>query len=191
MLETGEVIRCNHTTVRKVDLQVIVSALPEFGNDEENPVIPELLKILNQYRIDLPNLQERSEDVDALIQYFIKQECKEHELDLKQFTPEAKALLLAYPWPGNVSQLHQVVTQAVLKSDSSNIDSDYLPAQLLGTHQDDDESFSMPLVSLAEMEKIHIERVLNHFGGNKKACAEHLGINRSTLYAKLRLYGIE
>ena len=50
--------------------------------------------------------------------------------------------------------------------------------------------YEAPLLSLSEMEKDHIERVMQHFGGNKKACAEHLGINRSTLYAKLRLYNL-
>ncbi len=189
MLETGEVIRCGHTTVRKVNIHLIATTTPEF-NDEEEKLEPELLKHFNTYRIDLPKLIDRQEDIDLLIKFFLAESCKNHDIPIKQFTPEAQALLISYNWPGNLTQLQQIIEQVVIKSDGPTITPDVFPDSLSGNIREESD-FRMPLLSLADMEKIHIERVLEHYGGNKKACAEHLGINRSTLYAKLRLYNID
>lgn len=189
MLETGEVIRCGHTTVRKVEVQLIVTTVPDL-DEEEQEIDPELMKHFNTYRIDLPRLVDRQEDVDLLIKHFLTCSCKNHDMPIKQLTPEAQALLISYNWPGNLTQLQQIIEQAVLKSDGDIIDPSVFPDTLSGNIKEESD-FRMPLLSLAEMEKIHIERVLEHYGGNKKACAEHLGINRSTLYAKLRLYNIK
>ncbi len=187
LIETQEVIRCNHTTVRKVDIQLIATAINDIDDSEEWGMNPDLLKRLNAYRIDLPRLHERPDDIDPLIKHFLAQSCQRHDIPLKQFTAEAQATLLSYDWPGNVAQLQQIIEQAVTRCDAKDIGPDQLPDAIAGSPIDDNE-FKMPLLSLADMEKIHIDRVLQHYGGNKKACAEHLGINRSTLYAKLRLY---
>jgi two-component system NtrC family response regulator len=109
-----------------------------------------------------------------------------HQAPLKRLSPDARAALLRHPWPGNVRELRQVILRAWVAAEGAVISQDDLG--LGGANA------SVPgqpaIVSLAAVERAHILRVLEHCGGNKKAAAELLEIDRSTLYAKLKQYGM-
>ncbi|MFW5829421.1 MAG: helix-turn-helix domain-containing protein, partial [Planctomycetota bacterium] len=135
--------------------------------------------------MELPPLRERPEDIEVLIEHFLDRLAERGE-ERKQISPRARAVLLGHDWPGNVRQLRNTLERAAILGSGTILDVADLPEALAGAETPEVRT---PIVSLAEMEKAHILRVLEHCGGNKKASAEVLGIDRSTLYAKLRQYG--
>ena len=135
----------------------------------------------------MPALRERPHDIDTLIDHFLLKANARLDSETRKLSPEARALLLRYDWPGNVRQLRNTLDRIVIMAHGSTIVPDDIPDQISGAEP---QAINSPLVSLAEVEKAHILRVLDHMGGNKKGTAEMLGIDRSTLYAKLRSYGL-
>ena len=116
-----------------------------------------------------------------------------HESDLRLQTmaalallsPAAQALLTAYPWPGNVRELENAIERAMVVGNGDTIEADDLPMRAPGeaTTPADDRS-------LAALERVHIERMLDELDGNVTQTAKALGIDRATLYNKLKRYGI-
>jgi transcriptional regulator of acetoin/glycerol metabolism len=100
-------------------------------------------------------------------------------------SPRAKELLMAYHWPGNVRELKHFIEEAFLVSNGTTIYPENLPDDLRR------EDNPQPSGTLSEIEGQHIRRVLQSVNWNKRRAAEVLGINRSTLYEKIRLYHIE
>ena len=147
---------------------------------------------LNVIECQIPTLRERSTDLDMLIDHFLQLAAKKLDSPAAQLSAEARALLVSYEWPGNVRQLRNIIDKAMILADDGVIAADDLPPHInQQVHQvDGDQLTQWPLLPLAEIEKMHIMRMLDHTGGNKKATAELLGIDRSTLYAKLRQYKV-
>ncbi len=139
---------------------------------------------LKVFKIELPPLRERREDILPLCQHFLMLQQTEGR-GLMEFSPRARELLLAYRWPGNVRELKNCIEEAILLSNGRTIYPENLPGEL---RRDD---VPQPFGSLAEVEAQHIRRVLQSVNWNKRRAAEILGINRSTLYEKIRLYQIE
>jgi two-component system response regulator HydG len=103
------------------------------------------------------------------------------------FAPEVLQVFRRYRWPGNVRELRNVVERMVLLAKSSVLGCDDVPADLGASAREGGEAAAEPL---GEVERKHILRVLQQTGGNKKLAARLLGIDRSTLYARLARYGL-
>ncbi|MBI4602261.1 MAG: sigma 54-interacting transcriptional regulator [Planctomycetes bacterium] len=139
---------------------------------------------LKVFKIDLPPLRERRDDILPLCQHFLTV----HQTDSRgplELSPRARELLLGYHWPGNIRELKNTIEQAVLLASGRMIYPEHLPGDLRRN------DIPQPFCTLAEIEAQHIGRVLQSVNWNKRRAAEVLGINRSTLYEKIRLYGIE
>jgi transcriptional regulator with GAF, ATPase, and Fis domain len=139
---------------------------------------------LRVFRIDLPPLRERREDILPLCQHFLSL----HETEARgplELSPRARELLSAYHWAGNIRELKNCIEEAVLLSSGRMIYPENLPADL---RRDD---LPQPFCTVAALEAQHIGRVLQSVSWNKRRAAEILGINRSTLYEKIRLYSIQ
>jgi DNA-binding NtrC family response regulator len=107
----------------------------------------------------------------------------------KRLTKAAMESLGQYPWPGNVRELENVIERSVILSDGDEIDVRDLPERIvLGDAARSRLVIDHPDMSLDELEREYIFRVLEHTGGQKKRAAEILGINASTLYRKLQAY---
>jgi transcriptional regulator with PAS, ATPase and Fis domain len=140
---------------------------------------------LNVINITIPPLRERKEDITELSRHFLQKYSKKLSKSITDFTPDALEMLSEYHWPGNVRELENVVERAVILCESD----------LLGT---EDLSIPTPAVveelgtnpSLEEMEKAYILRVLKEAGDNQSKASQLLGIDRKTLYLKLKKYGI-
>jgi len=185
-LEQGEVQRLGENLVRKVDVRVLAATNRDLEEEiKKGNFREDLYHRLNVLTVDLPPLRERPGDIETLVQHFLTDCAKRMDVPVKKLTPEARALIMRYSWPGNVRQLRNVIERASIMATGKAIDADDLPETL---HESEATTVKTPIVSLAEVEKMHILRVLDHCGGNKKASAELLGIDRSTLYAKLRQY---
>jgi formate hydrogenlyase transcriptional activator len=146
---------------------------------------------VNAFAIRLPSLRERPVDIPVLASRFIARYCATNgmPLDAKAFSPEAMALLQAYPWPGNIRELESTVSRAALSSPGRVIrDTDI---EFLHTAVAAPTSETARLPTLAEAERTHVLRVLESVSWNKKEAARVLEISRGTLYRKITEYGLE
>jgi Nif-specific regulatory protein len=180
----------------KVDVRVIAATNRDLERDvAEGHFRRDLYFRLRVLEIVVPGLRKRQEDIPLLADYFLQKFNAETGRKIKGFTPEAKEQLLKYLWPGNVRELKNVVERAVVLCRGQEIDAEDLLLTKLATAGDTEMPAAaldkfMP-VSLEEIERRHIFNVLNHTGWNKSKTAGILGIERSTLDRKIRLYQLE
>ncbi|HYE08374.1 MAG TPA: sigma 54-interacting transcriptional regulator [Planctomycetota bacterium] len=186
-IESREVQRIGDSTARAVDVRVIAATNRDLREEAAAGRFRDDLHLrLEVLAVTLPPLRARPTDIDLLIDHFLDEHARRAVQPAKRLAPEARALVLRHQWPGNVRQLKNALERACIMAGDKLIHAVDLPDGLRGGET---QPFTTPLVSLALVEKAHILRVLEHCGGNKKAAAELLEIDRSTLYAKLRQYG--
>jgi DNA-binding NtrC family response regulator len=141
---------------------------------------------LNVINVRLPPLRERLEDIPLLAGHFAERVAAELSRDVPGFTDDALARLLGHRWPGNVRELENAVERALVTCRSGMLTAEDF------TFLDLDARGPLPgSASLAELEHAAVEATLRRTGGNIKEAAAILGIDRSTLYDKIKKYGIE
>ncbi|MEM7559666.1 MAG: sigma-54 dependent transcriptional regulator, partial [Planctomycetota bacterium] len=149
---------------------------------------------INVIHLELPALRERSSDIPILAEQFLQKALKDVKREVEGFSPEALDAMLNYSWPGNIRELENVVQRAVLLTKSPTIDIDLLPAPLLGGAN------RVPsLTRLAKNQTLRealegperqiIMEVLKANGYSRNLTADQLGINRTTLYKKMKRLG--
>jgi len=215
-LEGNEVRRLGETTSRLVDVRVIAATHRDLQRmAAQGRFREDLYYRLNVVHIELPPLRERREDIGLLASYFLDRIARREGRALR-FSPAAAALLERYDYPGNVRELENAVEHAFAVAEGNVILPDDLPGpvrapRLLtqsrhdGNSEASDARASAPAAAagaapeasprdgwtIAEVEKEHIQRVLERHRGNATAAAKQLGISRTTLWRKLRLYGLK
>lgn len=153
---------------------------------EEKRFRQDLYFRLKEFVIHVPPLRECREDIMPLADFFCEQACKEMGKQVRGFDAESKELLLSHVWSGNVRELRQAVQAAVLLCEGETV-----TAGLLELENTVPATGSALALKDGEMEKEKILRALEKAGGNRKLAAELLGIGRTTLYNKIRLYGMK
>ncbi len=140
---------------------------------------------LNVISIHLPPLRERKEDIPVLSQHFLRKCCLKEGKNILRFSTNAMQALMDFDWPGNVRQLENAVSHAVVVTQGEYISIKHLPRCL--------KEAPHPSVSasLTDNERLLIERVLQECNGNKHAAARRLNVSRSTLYSKMSRYGLD
>jgi two-component system response regulator AtoC len=185
-LDSGEFRRVGGNKTLSVDVRVIaatnkdLATLIKAGSFRED-----LYYRLNVINITIPPLRERKADIAELARHFLATYAKKLSKPIADFTSEALELLSAYRWPGNVRELENVVERAVIVCESGTIGAEDLSIPSYAAVADMNVN-----PSLEEMEKNYILRVLNETGGNQSKASQLLGIDRKTLYLKLKKYGI-
>ena len=144
----------------------------------------DLFHRIKEYTLNIPSLRECREDIMPLADFFLKLSNEELDRQVKGFEAEARKRLLAYTWGGNVRELKRVVRMAVLHTEGDTVMADTL--ELDETPLAADAS-----LALNDMEKKQIIHALEQAKGNRTLAATLLGIGRTTLYNKIRLYGIK
>ena len=134
--------------------------------------------------IVIPPLRDRPEDVLALANYFLQN--LPHSGSGMGISKDAQAILVSYPWPGNIRELKAVIGKCALLTDSDIIQPNDLPAHMKARHYESPHKSK----TLEDMEKEHIINVLAETEGNQTKASEILGINRKTLYKKIHRYKI-
>jgi Nif-specific regulatory protein len=158
---------------------------------QENKFRQDLYYRLHVVELIIPPLRKRGRDCLLIAEHFLQQFNHQMGRKITGFTEEATQKLLSYQWPGNVRELRNVIERAVVLNTKSVIElSDLTLAPVLGGSSDQVamSGLSSPEISLAELEKRHIDRVLQYTDGNKSRAASILGIERSTLDRKLKRY---
>jgi len=216
-LESNEVRRLGDRVTRLVDVRVVAATHRDLQAEiAAGRFRQDLYYRLNVVQIELPPLRERREDIGLLASYFLERLSRRAGKTGMQFAPEAEALLERYDYPGNVRELENAVEHAVALGEGRRILPADLPAalrtpRLLPTPEDasprtagaadarqDGARRGSPRSgvddrttwSLADVEREHIARVLAHHRGNATAASRQLGISRTTLWRKMREYGL-
>ncbi|MDM4014489.1 sigma 54-interacting transcriptional regulator [Roseiconus lacunae] len=179
----------------RVDVRVVAATNRDLQSMvAEGKFRQDLFYRLHVVEILVPPLRERGNDVVLLAQHFLAGFNEKMGRRISSITPPAQAMLLDYPWPGNIRELRNVIERAVVLNDTDSIDVQHLlltPAAVGGVAKEQAASDSPVELSLAELERFHIERVLRHTDGNKSRAASILGIERSTLDRKLKKFAKE
>lgn len=148
--------------------------------------------------IAIPSLRQRKDDIPALVTHWLGQLCERYGLPVASFDDEAYRCLLAYDWPGNVRELRNALEGSLLMSAGGVITVDKLPLEIssVGTPggvsgpKDIAGNAPEPACSLEMAESESIRKALAYSGGNLTRAASRLGIAKSTLYEKIRKYGL-
>ena len=183
VLQSHEIQRVGSPVARKLDVRVIAATNRDLKLEvREKRFREDLFYRLSVVEMKLPSLAERREDLPLLQRHFVEKFAAEYKKDISGISRRAQNLLSRYYWPGNIRELENVIGNACMMSDGPMIDISHLPPELL---QADSSMGESPLLSLAEVERNHVRRVMEMVGGNKLRAAEILGISRSTLYTLL------
>jgi two-component system, NtrC family, response regulator AtoC len=148
----------------------------------------DLLFRLNVITISVPPLRERLDDLPELVRYFLSRINSDLGTKVTRWEKNVMTALRAHSWPGNVRELKNVLTKGVLESRGSVLFADAVESVLAGSRKD--APVSVPLASLDDLEKAHIQRVMRETRGNVSAAARLLGVSRPTLRKRLRNYGL-
>ena len=191
VLQSGEVRRLGATQTATIDVRVVaathgdLAAMISQGTFRED-----LFYRLNVIQISLPPLRDRREDIPALAEHFLARSAGKLGRELR-LSAEAVERLLRYPWPGNVRELENAIERAAILARGATVDATDLPPHVAAGVQLGPSPTLPRQITLAEMERIHILQTLERFGRNHSGAAEALGIGRTTLWRKLKEYGIE
>jgi DNA-binding NtrC family response regulator len=211
-LENGEVRRIGENAPRMVDVRVVAATHRDLQSlVAEGRFRADLYFRLNVVQLELPPLRERREDIGLLASYFLDRAARRQERGALEFRPEAMALLEKYDYPGNVRELENAIEHAVTLSEGARIGPGDLPAairspRLLPGHAYepgvvaphggpatagvDVSAAARDAMSLDEVTREHVLRVLVRHGGNATAAAKQLGLSRTTLWRMLKRWGV-
>ncbi len=188
ILETGEYRRLGSTKDRKVDLRIVAATNKRLTEVVQSGRFREdLFYRLNVFRIVVPPLRERKEDIPILAGHFLVHS-DVGRTPPPELTPQALEALMDYSWPGNVRELANVIERGVIVSQNLPIRPEHLnlsPQEVRSITPDEKE-----LWPLQQIERDHIQKVLSAVGGNKRRAARILGISLRNLYRKLDHYGL-
>jgi len=185
VLQEKEIVRIGSTTPTKVDFRCIAATNRNLeAMVKEGTFRFDLFYRLNILRIHIPPLRDRREDIPLLADVFIKKHATAMNKPLARIAPEAMSLLLNYEWPGNVRELENAIERALVISKGPEITLSDFPMQLKAPQAASGRR-------LEDVARAHIERVLEECGWNLTRAAEVLAIDRSTLYSKIKAYGLK
>lgn len=173
------------TVAVRVDVRIIAATNEDIERSIRKGTFREdLYYRLNVVRLDIPPLRERREDIPLLCKFFLHKYNRKINKNIRRISDGAFSILYNYPWPGNVRELENTIEHAVILDDDGVISREDLPRRLIqGISRDEDND-----LTLASLEKRHIEMVLALTGGNRKEASRILGINPATLWRKLKNY---
>jgi DNA-binding NtrC family response regulator len=185
VLQNQEIQRVGSPSPRTVDVRVVAATHRDLRTlVKEGRFREDLFYRLAMVEIELPGLSERVEDILLLGRHFLKKYSAQYKKEITGITRRAQALLARYSWPGNVRELENVVGNACMMVPGRLIDVGDLP-ESVRTQSSGDSGESDLMLTMEEVQRRHLIRVLEHVRGNKSRAAEILGVSRGTIYELL------
>ncbi|HEX8961789.1 MAG TPA: sigma-54 dependent transcriptional regulator [Rhodocyclaceae bacterium] len=185
VLQEREVLRLGGTRPVKVDIRIIAASNRDIAAAVANGAFRrDLYFRLNVVDLHIPPLRDRRDDVPLLVQHFLQKCTSRMNKKVTGVSAEAMALLMEYDFPGNVRELENIIERGAAVTGDDTIGVAHLPAGLGEMTSVRKRDGRLP--TLEEQEMDYIERVLREVGGNQSAAAQVLGINRSSLWRKLK-----
>jgi DNA-binding NtrC family response regulator len=196
-VQSGEYRRVGGTKTLKSDVRILSATNKDLSTEVKNGKFREdLLYRINVFTLELPPLRKRKEDITFLMDNFFKK--RFGEINAWEVAEDALAALNKYDWPGNVRELENVLERAAIIADEHMIQIKDLAlsfrdrASKVESHESEgNKAMVGNPIALKEIEKAHIQGVLNSVGWDKKLAAKILDINIKTLYIKIQMYGLE
>jgi two-component system NtrC family response regulator len=190
VLETGEFLKVGDSKASKVNVRIIAATNRDLqteitaGNFRED-----LFYRIAVFQISLPALRERITDIEDLAKHFLLLFAGKTNKKITGMEPAYLQALQQHTWKGNIRELKNVIERSTILTDTGNLNTDTLPAELRQANTDTTKILSA--FTLASAEKIHIQKVLNYTNGNKTETARLLNIALTTLYRKLEEYQLQ
>lgn len=182
ILETQTYRRVGEKEERKVNIRFLFATNRNLAEEVEKGRFNEaFFHRINAFNIEIPSVKERKEDLPLLVNFFLMRLSPDNTT--YRIVDSAMDCLLRYNWPGNVRELRNVIERSIILAENNIITERCLPRELVSLSED-----ALGILSLESVEKNHILKMLNFFGGNRQKTAETLGVSRKTLYRKLEKY---
>lgn len=194
-LQEGEIYRIGGKKPLRVDVRIISATNRDLEKEvKEGRFREDLFYRLNTITLRMPPLRKRKEDIRSLIDYFMKNSKFGGAVHIKRVDPKVYEVMENYDWPGNIRELQNTIERLKILAENSEIRLDDIPfnirmpkTRMDGMHSSSEFNVDM---SLDELERHHILRILSFHQGNKTKAAQTLGVTIKTLYNKLHRYGL-
>lgn len=192
VIQEQEFYRVGGTKPVKVDVRIISATHRNLEAMLGKDLFREdLYYRLNVVALEVPSLRERREDIPELVYQFIREYSQLYDKHISQLEPSVMAILLAYPWPGNVREMKNVIERMVILAEGDTITEDNVPSTLIRPRDKKHRPYQTGLVSVTEQtERELIQSTLEQVNDNRSQAARILGIPRSTLYYKMHQLGL-
>lgn len=191
-IESNKISRLGSSESINIDVRIIAASNRNLDQAVENDELRhDFYHRLNVVNIYVPTLAERREDIPALVEQFVQEFAECYHRDVKGYDTESLKLLCEAPWAGNVRELRNIIEREVILSDDNSLC--WESAKGVISDEEDDLSINFSddsFMSLEELEEEYINHVLRCFKGKKTKAAKTLGIDKTTLWRKLRRYDI-
>ena len=192
VIQNREIQRVGSPEVRLVNVRLIAAT----NRDLRAEVLAgrfreDLFYRLSSIQIRIPSLGERLEDIPLLVHFFLHKYNAAYGKTIAGLTRRAQTVLLQHPWPGNVRELENVISSACITTMGDFVDLGDLPEHLRHHSSRDFQNEEWKPLSLDDVRKVHIQRVLEMCQGNRLRAAQILGIGRTSLYRYLKRDGLE
>ena len=189
VIEEREFYRLGSTEIRNVDVRIIAATNRDINEEIiKNHFRADLFYRINMYNIKIPPLRERKDDILPLAKHFLKIHARANNKEIQSLAPDLAERLLQSSFLGNVRELENIIAGAVLLERGKTLT--LASARNLLPYNGPERRKSVELLTLDELEKRHIKRVLEITDGNRPQAAKILGINTSTVYRKLEKYNL-
>jgi two-component system response regulator HydG len=191
VIENREIVRVGSNEPRRVDVRLLSATNQKLDElVKQGKFREDLYFRLKVVRVLLPPLRDRREDIPFLTDHYLKRLAAEHSKHVTGITPEAQRILNACAWPGNVRELMNTLETMIVLAPKPVLDVDDIPPEIRPAAHEAATGTIRPGMSLAEAERLLIERTLEETGGNRVQAAQILGIGQRTLYRKIKEYGL-
>jgi len=191
VLESQQFLKIGDTRPTQVNVRILAATNRNLQNEvSKEGFRSDLYYRLSVFQITLPALRDRKKDIKLLAEYFMQYFGAKVKKQLTGLSDKFIEKLEAYNWPGNIRELKNIIERAVILADENILDETLLPYEMQGP-QPVKPGDMLSSFDLSSIEKLHIQRVLNHVHGNRAEAARLLNIGVATLYRKLKDYGLE
>ena len=190
VLESQQFIKIGDTKTTQVSVRILAATNRDLQDEVARGAFrSDLFYRLSVFQVTLPAIRERKKDIATLTQAFMHHFAAKVSKQITGYTDDFLQKLEAYNWPGNVRELKNIIERAVILCDSHELDASLLPYEFETATLKSGNPVSA--FDLSAVEKLHIQRVLNHTHGNRAEASRLLNIGIATLYRKLKEYGME
>jgi two-component system, NtrC family, response regulator HydG len=187
VLEEKQICRVGGTRMVPVDFRLVAATNRDLREMVvEKTFREDLFYRLNVFQIPVPALRDRLEDIPALVQHFVRKSARQIGKTVVGANPQALTLLKRHGWPGNIRELLNAVERAVVVSQDEWLGPEDFALEVQPAK---DRGATDPTLSLSDVERQHIEQVLLENHWNISQSARVLGVDRATLYNKIKRYG--
>ena len=175
----------------KADVRIITATNKKLDQlVQQGKFRDDLYYRINVMKLELPPLRNRKEDIPLLVDHFISRFNRLHNKNICCVTNEVTAALLAYDYPGNVRELENIIEHCFVLCEGEIIEAKHLPASIRPSSKQDKTKVGEP-ATIKQMEILLITQALQRNKGNKAAAAKELGINKSTLFRKMKAFNVK